>query len=334
MYQPLITPKKARSLIPISASNTHFVDQSRKHLQSIMQPLSTQLAIGVGPCSIHQPHLAIEYAKELKAFSKTLSGNIKLYMRVFFEKPRTQFSWKGLIHDPDLDESYALEKGILTAREILKQITDLEVPIVTELLDPHIFLFVEDFISWGMIGSRTCYSQIHRQLASHVSFPMGFKNAIDGSFSPAIHGATYAAKAQKYIGTNIDGRLSQITSPGNKFTHLVLRGGEKGPNFDENSINAALELQEKLGLRAPTVVDCSHGNARTYKDQIEAFKSTLQQIASTPERHIFGLMLESHLKEGRELSLTDPCLGLDDTFALIKEADHLLTRTTTTAAAL
>ncbi len=321
MYSPLFSPSSIRKLIPISTSEQNFIASSRVRLENILARKSNAIAIAVGPCSIHCEKLTLEYAKALKEFSKSLSSNIQIYMRVFFEKPRTQFAWKGFVHDPFRDNSYDIEAGIKTARNILKEITKIGLPVVAEMLDPQLSLFLQDYISWGMIGSRTSTSQIHRQFASHLPFPVGFKNAQDGNPLSAIHGLMYASHPQKYISTNLEGNLCTLISPGNKHTHLVLRGGEKEPNFDTKSVASAMKQQQLLGINTPILIDCSHDNAPTHKDQIGVFNAFLEQALKSP-RSVFGAMIESHLKEGNHLSLTDPCLGIEDTFDLLRKADN------------
>ena len=323
MHKPLITPHALQELLPISASQSAFVARSRKKLETIVTGKSQAIAVAVGPCSIHCEELTLEYAKKLKTFIQNLSGHVQVYMRVFFEKPRTRFAWKGFIHDPNRDQSYDLEKGVKQARHLLQQITELGIPVVTEMLDPHIALYIQDFISWAMIGSRTSTSQVHRQLASHLPFPVGFKNTQDGSPTTAIDGLHYARHPQKHISTDLHGQLSVLDSPGNPYTHLVLRGGSTAPNFDTTSVEKAFQAQVELGINTPILIDCSHDNVKGHKDQIEVFKAFLAQACASKPK-VFGAMIESHLEEGNAVSLTDPCLGLADTFKLLEHADKQL----------
>lgn len=326
MYQTLITPEAVRKKVPLSTQSSQLVSSFRNTVKcALNSPEVAPLIIAAGPCSIHCPEIALSYAQKLQSFASTLGPYIQIFMRVFFEKPRTKHAWKGFIHDPHRDNTYIVEDGIIKTRQLLSQITEMGLPIVSELLDPHISLFVEDFLSHGIIGSRTCTSQVHRQLASHMPFPVGFKNGLDGTVESAIQGALYATHAQSYVGTDMQGRLALIDSPGNPDTHVVLRGGYNGSNIDLDSIENTLRLKTELGLRSPLMIDCAHGNAKYYKDQIHNFRAFLDLIKRGHKKHLLGAMLESHLEEGNAMSVTDPCLSLSDTLMLLEEANAAFT---------
>jgi len=325
LLSPLPTPLQLDSDYPLSPHYKQMVRQKRKVGENIMRGDDERFVIFAGPCSIHDKDVALQYAAQLKELSKKVEDRIFLIMRVFLEKPRTQFGWKGYVYDPDLDGSHEIEKGLLSSRELLLELTKMEVPISTEFLDPLLLHYHQDFFTWGIIGARTAASQIHRQMASHLNFPVGFKNETDGTLDNAICGALAARHPQASIGINENGRVSTIKSQGNPYTHLILRGSSEHPNYDELSVSEAIHRQRVYGLSTPLVIDCAHGNSQKKpQKQIDVFHSILDQIMEG-NHIIVGAMLESHLQEGHAISITDPCLDWKTTEELILNAHASLT---------
>ncbi len=288
----------------------------------------------MGPCSIHDPKVALDYAAHLKTiFEKT--ENFFPVMRVFLEKPRTHKGWKGLIYDPHLNGTNDIGSGLEIARKLLLDLAELEIPCATELLEPLALPYFEDLITWGMIGARTSASQPHRQLASGLPFPIGFKNGIHGELDVAIHGILSARDAHTYLSMNREGSICAKKTEGNPYAHLVLRGSEHSINYDPKSIHNASEALLSHHLEAHIVIDCSHGNSKKdHRLQSKAFQSTIEQI-SQGNTSISGLMLESHLSEGKQpiaplsslqygVSITDSCIGWKETESLILSADEIL----------
>ena len=314
---PLTPPSEIRSKLPLSAESKKVISTFRHTAEHIASGEDDRLIIITGPCSIHDPQIATEYAERLKALSQKVDERIFLIMRVFLEKPRTQFGWKGFMYDPLLDGSYEIEKGIEESRKLLLTLTEMEVPIATEFLDPMLTPYTEDFVTWGVIGARTSTSQIHRQMASHLRMPIGFKNETDGTLDNAICGALVARHPQASVGINQEGQVCSLKTSGNPFTHLVLRGSQDAPNYDHISISEAIHKQRLYGLNSRLMIDCSHGNSqKDPKNQHLAFCSALEQM-SEGNHLIMGMMLESHLQGGNALSITDPCLDWKATEELI-----------------
>ncbi|MCB1081664.1 MAG: 3-deoxy-7-phosphoheptulonate synthase [Chlamydiia bacterium] len=314
---PLPTPDEIIQAFPLSQEEKKSVAHFRFMSEHLMRGEEDRLVIFAGPCSIHDPAIALEYGEKLKALSKKVEERIFLVMRVFLEKPRTQFGWKGFLYDPLLDGSDEIEKGLYLSRELLKNLVQMGVPIATEFLDPILPAYTKDLITWGVIGARTSTSQIHRQMASHLPMPIGFKNETDGTIDNAICGALAARHPQSSIGIDATGKLSSIKTSGNPYTHIILRGSQKSPNYDHLSIHEAVQKQRLYGLGSPLLIDCAHGNSQ--KDpskQQEVFLNVIEQIREG-NHLIMGMMLESHLQRGNALSLTDPCLDWQTTEELI-----------------
>ena len=325
LLNPLISPSEMIQSLPLSPHHQQTVYQKRKEGESILRGDDERFIIFAGPCSIHDKDVALQYASHLKELSKKVEDRIFLIMRVFLEKPRTQFGWKGYVYDPDLDGSYDIEKGIFSTRELLLELMDYELPLSTEFLDPFLSHYHQDFFTWGLIGARTAASQIHRQMASHLNLPIGFKNETDGTLDNAICGALAARHPQTSIGINDEGKVCTIRSQGNPYTHLVLRGSSEYPNYDELSVSEAIQRQRVYGLSTPLIIDCAHGNSqKNPKKQIEVFHSVLDQIMEG-NHLIIGTMLESHLQGGHAISITDPCLDWKATEELILTAHASLT---------
>ncbi len=325
---PLLSPGEIKSKLPISPGAVAKVIESRKTICDILDHKSNKHMIIVGPCSIHDPDSAIEYAERLKKLSDQVDDRILLIMRVYFEKPRTTVGWKGLIYDPDLNGTYNIEKGILLARKLMLKIVDAGVPTASEMLDPFLPQYLADAVSWAAIGARTTESQTHRQMASGLSMPVGFKNATDGSCQAAIDAISTARNKHSFIGINEDGMIGVFRTKGNPYCHIVLRGGDR-PNYGAEYIAFVKVAMTKAGLTPSIIVDCSHANSnKDYRKQRVALFDAVNQVAEG-EKAIVGTMLESNLLEGRQdivqgtkpapgVSVTDSCIGWDETEELIR----------------
>ena len=314
---PLITPEKLHEAFPLSQKQKKKVAENRQTAEHIIRGEDERLVVFSGPCSIHDPDIAIEYAHQLKELSNKISDQIFLIMRVFLEKPRTQFGWKGFLYDPLLDGSYEIEQGLTASRKLLLKLVDIGIPIATEFLDPILPAYTQDIITWGVIGARTSTSQIHRQVASQLPMPVGFKNETDGNLDNAICGALAARHPQLSIGINEEGRICSMKTFGNPFTHMILRGSTEHPNYDYVSVSEAIQKQRLYGLGSRLIIDCAHGNSqKDPKKQQHVFFSVLEQIHEG-NHLIMGVMLESHLQGGNALSITDPCLDWSTTEELL-----------------
>lgn len=324
----LLSPGEIKSRLLISPSAVAKVVAARRTICDILDHKSNKHMMIVGPCSIHDPDSAIEYAEKLKKLSDQVDDRILLIMRVYFEKPRTTVGWKGLIYDPDLNDTYNIEKGILLARKLMLRIVDIGLPAASEMLDPFLPQYLADAVSWAAIGARTTESQTHRQMASGLSMPVGFKNATDGSCQAAIDAINTAHNKHSFIGINEDGMVGVFRTKGNPYCHIVLRGGDR-PNYSAEYIAFVKVAMTKAGLIPSIIVDCSHANSnKEYKKQRVALDDVMQQIIDG-ERAIVGTMLESNLQEGRQnivhsskpvpgISITDSCIGWDETEELIR----------------
>ncbi|MBN1636841.1 MAG: 3-deoxy-7-phosphoheptulonate synthase [Deltaproteobacteria bacterium] len=333
----LPTPAQMKSAIPSSPDIKEAVWSSRNTIENILIHKDKRHLIIVGPCSIHNTEGALAYAERLKRLRREVADRIYLVMRVYFEKPRTSLGWKGLIYDPDMDGSDDIEKGLKLARNLLLEIAQMGVAAASEVLDPVTPQYIIDLVSWAAIGARTAESQTHRQLASGLSMPIGFKNGTDGNIQVAIEAIRTAASTHSFIGVMNDGRVGVFKTRGNRFGHLVLRGGFMGPNYGAEYIAFARELMKKAGITPNIIVDCSHGNSfKKPEKQGDVLLDILQQIGAG-ETSITGTMLESNLKPGSqkindpnnldpEISVTDACLGWDATESLIRQAYAALKR--------
>ncbi|HLA34312.1 MAG TPA: 3-deoxy-7-phosphoheptulonate synthase AroG [Rhodocyclaceae bacterium] len=301
--------------------------QARRDVHRVLYGADDRLLVVVGPCSIHDGDAAIEYARRLHTERQRLGGDLLIAMRVYFEKPRTTVGWKGLINDPDMDGSFKINDGLRLARKLLANVNELGLPCATEFLDTITPQYTADLISWGAIGARTTESQVHRELASGLSCPVGFKNGTDGNLRIAVDAIKAAASPHHFLSVTKAGHSAIVSTQGNEDCHVILRGGKK-PNYDAASIEAACLELGKAGLASRLMVDCSHANSnKDYKRQLQVVDSLREQLA-TGEDRIFGVMLESHLHEGRQdpkpgqsldygVSVTDACLGWDDTLAAL-----------------
>ena len=325
--QQIISPAKLRELYPAGADVTQTIIKSRNTVSRIIQHKDPRVLVISGPCSIHDMQAAKEYACRLKALHDAYKENLYIVMRVYFEKPRTIIGWKGFINDPHLDDSFEVEQGLHNARELLLFLADLELPAATEALDPMTPQYLSDLISWVAVGARTTESQVHREMASGLSMPVGFKNGTDGNIKVAVNAMKSATSAHRFLGINSDGCISLINSTGNPHVHLILRGGVH-PNYTRSCVNEAEQMLGAAGLSKSIVVDCSHGNAESnFKRQaIVAENVGLQIREGSP---IVGVMLESHLNEGKQsvssgkddlqygVSITDACIGWEETRRVI-----------------
>ncbi len=318
MKTELISPADLKNRFPLTPELKKQILTWRARGENVLRGMDESLVLALGPCSIHDEALALDYAARLKTLIDEVDDHLFLVMRVFLEKPRTQFGWKGFLTDPELDGSSSVEKGLFRSRQLLLEIAKMGVPVATEFLDPLLSDYHRDLISWGMIGARTSASQIHRQMVSQFDFPVGFKNSTDGDMDNAICGALAARHPQTLIGISDEGQIASQKSAGNPYTHIVLRGGTAGSNYDSLSISRAIQKQRIHGLDSPLMIDCSHGNSgRDHRLQREVFNSVREQIEEG-NGLIMGMMLESHLQEGHATSITDPCIAWEETAELIK----------------
>ena len=306
---------------PINDQISKLVYGTRNEISQILHNKDDRLFVVVGPCSIHDPESALEYAEKLAKENKRLSKNILVIMRVYFEKPRTTVGWKGLINDPDINETFNIAKGVEMARKLLINIAELGLPAGTEFLDPISPQYVTDIISWGAIGARTAESQIHRELASGLSCPIGIKNGTDGGLKAAIDGIQAANHSHVFLGATKEADIAMLKTAGNNDTHIILRGG-KEPNYDSESVESTLIALREAEVNESIMIDASHGNSqKIFKQQIPVVESICEQILNG-NNNIRGVMIESHLNEGNQKiseslkygqSITDACMGWEDT---------------------
>ncbi len=319
-------PRELCEEIPISAAAAATTHQARQAVMALLAQDDDRLLAVAGPCSIHDVDAAREYARRLQALAEKHRNELLLVMRVYFEKPRTTVGWKGLINDPDLDGSFQINKGLRLARRLLLDLNEAGVPAGSEFLDIITPQYVTDLVSWGAIGARTTESQVHRELASGLSCPVGFKNGTDGSIKVAVDAIRAAGVPHHFLSLRKEGNSAIYATTGNRACHLILRGGKR-PNFDSESVAAAAAALDEAGLPPRIMVDFSHANSeKEHKNQLAVGADVCRQVASGDER-IFGVMIESHLEEGRQdaapgkalkygQSITDACLGWDDTETL------------------
>ena len=334
-FTPLISPEAFKEELPIGAISAETVVQGRQTIQEIITRNDKRLVVVTGPCSIHDEAAAIEYAQRLRDLQERVKETLYLVMRVYFEKPRTTVGWKGLINDPNLDGSYDIVAGLRKARRLLGQITEMGLPTATELLDPFIPQYIAGLVCWAAIGARTTESQTHREMASGLSMPVGFKNGTDGNLQVALNAMIAARSPQHFLGIDQHGQASIVDTLGNTFAHLVLRGGKR-PNYDSVSIREVLDMLSAKQLTAGIVVDCSHSNSRKkFKEQAVVWRDVINQRVAGNDA-IIGMMLESNLNEGQQknsgdlktmqygVSITDACISWEMTEELILDADKQL----------
>ena len=311
---------------PINDEISKLVYGTRNEISQILHNKDDRLFVVVGPCSIHDTESALEYAEKLALQNKKLNKNILIIMRVYFEKPRTTVGWKGLINDPDINETFNIAKGVELARKLLINIAELGLPAGTEFLDPISPQYVTDVISWGAIGARTAESQIHRELASGLSCPIGIKNGTDGGLKAAIDGIQAANHSHVFLGATKEADIAMLKTAGNNDTHIILRGG-KEPNYDLESVNSTLTALREAEVNESIMIDASHGNSqKKFKQQIPVIESISDQILNGND-NIKGVMIESHLNEGNQKiseslkygqSITDACMGWEDTVTCLE----------------
>ncbi len=334
--RPLPSPAALLERIPKTEAQAEFVTRSRQDIHKLIFTDDPRLLLIVGPCSIHDVDAGREYAERLSALARQVGDRVMIVMRVYFEKPRTTVGWKGLIMDPRLDGSHDIGEGLRIARGFLRDVLDLGLPTATELLDPITPQYIADLVCWSAIGARTAESQTHRQMASGLSMPMGFKNGTDGSVKTAINAIRAASQPQTFLGINLDGAASAVVTAGNPNCHIVLRGGTGGPNYSRAHIARVEEQLEEAGLIKSIMVDCSHDNsAKRPENQPDVLRDLLSQVAAG-NTSIMGAMIESNLVAGsqpfpqpvdklrRGVSITDGCIGWETTESLVREVHQAL----------
>jgi len=319
----VVLPRELHAEFPATETSRRTTFETRNAIHDILYGKDDRLLVIVGPCSIHDPDAALDYAGRLKAMREQHGDNLLIVMRVYFEKPRTTVGWKGLINDPDIDGSFHINRGLKLARSLLLQLTDMGIPTATEFLDLITPQYVTDLISWGAIGARTTESQVHRELASGLSCPVGFKNSTDGGLKNAMDAIRAASQPHHFLSMTMDGRSAIFSTTGNEDCHIILRGGTL-PNYDRDSIEQATEKLIQYGLRPNVMVDCSHANSmKQHERQLVVAQDIADQVREG-NQNIIGLMLESHINPGRQdvvpgqplkygVSITDACIGWDDT---------------------
>lgn len=326
----VLPPETLHNEIPMSEIASETVYRARGAIQKILRAEDDRLVVIVGPCSVHDPDAAREYASRLRPLIESLSNELCIVMRVYFEKPRTTVGWKGLINDPGMDQSFHINEGLHHARHLLLDLAEEGIPAGTEYLDLISPQYIADLISWGAIGARTTESQGHRELASGLSCPIGFKNSTDGGFKIAIDAVNAASRPHVFMSLTKKGHSAIFSTTGNDDCHIILRGGNGKPNYDSESIKQAAEQLQKNGLRPKMMVDCSHANSnKDYRRQVDVCREIAKQL-SAGEKRIIGVMMESNLVEGRQdvikgqkltygQSITDACIAWETTEVLLQE---------------
>ncbi len=333
---PLVTPIQLVKDVPLTGKAEQTVIEGREQVRRVLQGEDPRMMMVVGPCSIHDEKAALEYAERLLELREELEDRLLIVMRVYFEKPRTTVGWKGLIYDPHLNDTFDIAEGLRRARAMLLRISEMGMYTGTELLDPIVPQYLADLVAWATIGARTTESQTHRQMASGLSMPVGFKNGTDGSAQTAVDAMVAAKSPHAFLGIDHEGHTAVVYTTGNPDGHLVLRGGRSGPNFGAEAIAEARKLLIKAGVRSQLLVDCSHGNSnKDHKNQGTAFQNVVEQrVAGNTD--IIGCMMESNLFPGAQklngnpstlqygISVTDACIGWDETEALLRWAHERL----------
>lgn len=332
----LVAPAALRDTIDVSDALQDRVAKTREAIENILDRTDHRLMVVVGPCSIHDVDAAMEYARKLKAVADKVSDTLLLVMRVYFEKPRTTVGWKGLINDPHLDDSFDIEAGLTIGRSLLKDIQQLGLPTATEALDPITPQYMQDLISWSAIGARTTESQTHREMASGLSSAVGFKNGTDGGLDVAVNAMKSVCNPHRFLGINSEGKVSVFETRGNRYGHVVLRGGSAGPNYESRHIALCEEALTKAALPTNIMVDCSHANTEKKPDRQPLVAADVTQQIVAGNQSIIGLMLESNLKAGNQkipdnlqdleygVSVTDGCIDWETTEALLLDTANKL----------
>lgn len=327
---PVLPAAALKAELPMTAEAYRTVVNGRNAVQRILRQEDRRLLVIVGPCSIHDTQAALDYAHRLATLSQELAEHMCIVMRVYFEKPRTSVGWKGLIYDPHLDGSDNMVEGLWIARQLLLDINAMGLPAATEMLDPMTPLYYGDLITWAAIGARTSESQTHREMASGLPMPVGFKNSTEGNLQVAINALQAARKAHTYLSVDPSGRPCMVRTKGNPWGHVVLRGGSRGPNYDKQSLEEAMLQLHRAGLDPVVMVDCSHANAHKQHERQEAVWHDLLEQRSAGNRHLIGMMVESNLEAGAQqipedrsqlrygMSITDACVGWDTTARMLR----------------
>src|SRR5580700_9146838 len=328
-YEPLLSPAALLHELPLGAAQQETVERTRAEVRAVLDGTDDRLLVVTGPCSVHDPKAALDYAARLAALRERHAEDLLIVMRVYFEKPRTVTGWKGLINDPLMDGSFDVHRGLRTARRLLLDIVGAGMPVGCEWLDPITPQYIADTVTWGAIGARTTESQVHRQLASGLSMPVGFKNGTDGDVQVAVDACRAAAVSHTFFGVTAAGAAAVVTTSGNADTHVILRGGRSGPNYSSSHVTKALDLISAAGLPRRIMVDASHGNSgKDHTRQIGVADSLAGQIAAG-ETGLAGVMLESFLVAGRQnpgnpatltygQSVTDACMDIELTEATLE----------------
>lgn len=337
----LLSPNEIAAKCPVSQEIHDRVLSYRNTVNDILTGKDRRLLAIVGPCSIHDPQAALDYAHRLKALSERLSDRFFFVMRTYFEKPRTTVGWKGLILDPDLDGSYDIDKGLITARSLLIEINRIGLAVGCEMLDPIVPQYIDELISWASIGARTTESQTHRNLASGISVAVGFKNSTSGELSNAVNAIKSASAPASFIGIDKDGRSAVYRTRGNNMCHLILRGGDRSPNYYEDEVESARKKLKDSNVMEAIIIDCSHGNSRKdFRRQKRVLRSVIDQVV-WGEESIRGFMLESNICEGNQpigpdmkygVSITDACIGWEETERILSASAEILRKTEITGA--
>jgi 3-deoxy-7-phosphoheptulonate synthase len=327
----LVTPQQLKQALPMSDASREVLASSRTVIQDILDRKDHRVFVVVGPCSIHDIDAAMDYALRLKALADELSDTLYIVMRVYFEKPRTTVGWKGLINDPHLDDSFKLEEGLHIGRKLLLDILELGLPTSTEALDPISPQYLQDLISWSAIGARTTESQTHREMASGLSSPVGFKNGTDGGLTVATNALNSVAKPHRFLGINSAGQVSVFTTRGNPYGHIVLRGGSSGPNYDSVHVRLCEEALDKAAVPRNIMVDCSHANSNKQPELQPLVVDNVANQILEGNKSIVGLMVESHINAGNQpipanldelaygVSVTDGCIDWETTESCLRE---------------
>ncbi|KAG8943355.1 hypothetical protein FRC04_002911 [Tulasnella sp. 424] len=333
-YEPLMQPALLKHQIRSSDVGRKTICSARQAAARVIQGRDDRVLVVVGPCSIHDPEQAKEYAQKLKEIIPEFDG-LLIIMRAYFEKPRTTVGWKGLINDPNIDGTFEINKGLKMGRQLLVDLTDMGIPVGSELLDTISPQYIADLISWGAIGARTTESQLHRELASGISFPVGFKNGTDGSVQVAVDAMRSASNEHTFLGVTDQGLAAIVKTTGNEDVHVILRGGSKGPNYKSEFVTPAADAVQKAGFARSVMIDCSHGNSsKDYRNQPKVLEDVCQQLEAG-ETAVTGVMVESNLCAGRQdvppegpaalkrgVSITDACVDWDSTVAMLRRLNE------------
>ncbi|GAB3541853.1 3-deoxy-7-phosphoheptulonate synthase [Noviherbaspirillum agri] len=335
-FDPMPTPEELHAQLPLTDAAGNVVMQAREALRNILDRKDPRMFVVVGPCSIHDPVAGLDYARRLKALQEEVKDTLLLVMRVYFEKPRTTTGWKGYINDPDMDDSFHIERGMANARKFLLDVCELGLPTATEALDPISPQYLGDLIAWTAIGARTTESQTHREMSSGLSTPVGFKNGTDGDIGIAINAILSAAHPHSFLGINSQGRVAIVRTSGNRYGHVVLRGGDGRPNYDTVSVAMAEQALAKAKLPANIVVDCSHANSFKNPELQPLVMADVVNQVRLGSKSLVGVMIESNIVAGKQsipadlsqlkygCSVTDGCVGWETTEKMIRDADAML----------